>query len=344
MVVRMLGPEDREWDELLARLPHDVYHTSGYAAACAIVEPHDIRLAVVEAEDDLLLAPLLVRRVPARSGGDPGRVDFASPYGYPTPVCSSCGERTQTTLLQELIGHLAALGGVSAFFRSHPFLGLARGAWEHVGDVVLHGRTVYVDVAAVAPDPMASFRGGHRRQISTLEQLGYRAESQRWDLYTQFPEVYRENMRRVDVPRYLHFSDEYFATIRGRLPGNVRYLTVTAPSGELAAAAIMLMCGDMAQYHLSATVAAYLKDAPGKVLFPLMIREAADAGARILHLGGGRGGRADSLFEFKRGFSRLCADYSSYRVILDAGAYRALSAGSLAPDGFFPAYRYELEG
>jgi hypothetical protein len=333
----MIEPGDGEWGAVLSRLPHDVYHTAGYAEVCVRTEGHPVKLAVVESCGELLVAPLLVRAIDRVD--ESGLVDFSSPYGYPTPLCSSGDARVQSELLGELLGELAALGGVSAFFRSHPFLGLEESVWEQVGRSVCHGSVVYLDLEAIADDPAASFRPGHRREIRLLGEAGYTAEADRWDLYPDFTQIYAENMERVNACPSLRFGDEYFSSLRRHVPEYTRYLTVRAPSGALAAATIVFICGDYAAYHLSAGAGAYLADAPIKAVFPLMVRESVAAGAKWLNLGGGVGGAKDSLFDFKHGFSKLCAEFHTYRVVLDAKAYERLSPND-APDGFFPAYRY----
>lgn len=333
----MIEPGDGEWGAVMSRLAHDVYHTAGYAEVCVENEGHPVRLAVVERRGEMLVAPLLVRPIDSRE--TPGLCDYSSPYGYPTPLCSSEDPVVQAELLDDLLGELRAQGGVSGFFRSHPFLGLAESVWEQVGRSVCHGSVVYLDLEAIADDPAASFRPGHRREIRLLCEAGYTAEADRWDLYPDFTDIYAENMERVNACPSLRFGDEYFSSLRQHIPEQTHYLTVRSPNGELAAATIVFVCGDYAAYHLSAGAGAYLSDAPIKAVFPLMVRESLAAGAKWLNLGGGVGGARDSLFDFKHGFSKLCAEFHTYRIILDADNYSRLSPSD-APDGFFPAYRH----
>jgi thiamine pyrophosphokinase len=68
-------------------------------------------------------------------------------------------------------------------------------------------------------------------------------------------------------------------------------------------------------------------------------------GAAYMHFGGGLGGREDSLFHFKAGFSKQRADFFTYRLIADSQAYDTLcirwQEQHQAPldETFFPAYR-----
>jgi hypothetical protein len=65
----------------------------------------------------------------------------------------------------------------------------------------------------------------------------------------------------------------------------------------------------------------------------------------VFHLGGGKGGRNDSLFEDKAGFSPNRHPFHTWRLVTDREAYRRLVA-ERRPDadpadmtGTFPPYR-----
>jgi hypothetical protein len=58
------------------------------------------------------------------------------------------------------------------------------------------------------------------------------------------------------------------------------------------------------------------------------------------HLGGGVGGAADSLHEFKRRFDPGgLLDAAVGKAIHDEAAYERLAGTGASVDGFFPAYR-----
>jgi hypothetical protein len=75
-------------------------------------------------------------------------------------------------------------------------------------------------------------------------------------------------------------------------------------------------------------------------------------GDRVLHLGGGRGGREDSLLAFKGRFSPRRHTFHTGRWVLDPPSYaelverrtRLAAARGLEADdpGWFPAYRAPL--
>jgi hypothetical protein len=60
----------------------------------------------------------------------------------------------------------------------------------------------------------------------------------------------------------------------------------------------------------------------------------------LFHLGGGVGGRSDSLFEFKLRFDPGAErEFAIGKAIHDESAYRELAGPGADLPGFFPAYR-----
>jgi hypothetical protein len=88
--------------------------------------------------------------------------------------------------------------------------------------------------------------------------------------------------------------------------------------------------------------------APSKLMFDSVRHWAQDRGNRVFHLGGGTGGRIDSLFHFKAGFSPLRGEFRSLRVVFDESRYRTLversPAGCQNSNGYFPLYRRPTAG
>jgi hypothetical protein len=339
---RTLKPSDPEWDALLHCLPHDVYHLPGYARLCATHEPWEVLLAVTERGSDALAVPFMLREVPAGLPGDGSGVDITVPYGYPGPVASSTDPAVIDGLVRDLLDGWHDLGAISAFVRCHPFLGIPLASLEPYGDVVVHGDQVYLDLAAAGPELLPSFRTDHRYNIRRARAAGFTMWVDDPRHVDAFPSLYRENMRRVGAEEYYLFSDAYFETLFRELADQTHVVGMDAPGGDIAAISLVLVCGEIAQYHLSATDERYLKPAPIKLSILGMAELCRELGVTKLNLGGGVGGRQDSLFEFKAGFSSARVPFATARFVLDESRYAELTAVSQAPAGFFPAYRHGL--
>lgn len=338
----VLDPLDPAWGAVLREVPHDVYHLPGYALVVESQEHVKVRLAVVSEGDMRLAAPFMVKSIPASLGADNILVDITVPYGYPGPVCSSDDVNVQRDGILALLEGFRALGAISVFVRCHPFVGVSLDSLRPYGDVVVHGDQVYLDVPELPEDVVSAFRRDHRYNISTALRAGYSLRIDDDSDYETFPDLYRENMRRVGASEYYLFDDAYFKRMRSLLRENLHLVTVVGPEGDTAAQSMMFACGTIGQYHLAGTSARHLKAAPQKLGILGMIRLSQELGIIQFNLGGGVGGQDDSLFEFKAGFSSSRKPFATARFILDEQRYANLSSGGCAPAGFFPAYRHGL--
>jgi hypothetical protein len=109
------------------------------------------------------------------------------------------------------------------------------------------------------------------------------------------------------------------------------------------------VCDGIAQDHLGGTRKKFLAYSPDRLVVDAERRWAADQGLRVLHLGGGVGGREDSLFRFKAGFSNRRHRFATWRWVLRPDVYSMLcqqndqgksrhGKRASAPH-YFPAYR-----
>jgi hypothetical protein len=99
------------------------------------------------------------------------------------------------------------------------------------------------------------------------------------------------------------------------------------------------------QYHLSGTVREFRDFAPAKMLLDSVREWAISQGARVFHLGGGKGGNADALFNFKLGFASRQHEFAVWKHIVDPDLYQQLCGRNIVTDtigfgdSYFPAYR-----
>jgi hypothetical protein len=155
----------------------------------------------------------------------------------------------------------------------------------------------------------------------------------------EFSELYEQTMRRLGADPFYLFAAPYWESLRA-LP---TLLVEARRDAELMAAVLCFDSSPWLHYHLGA------QSDEGRLLgaSQLVLLEAARWGRErayeLLHLGGGVGGRRDSLFEFKQRFDPGAGERRFFvgKAIHDQGAYREL-AGTVSLDGFFPAYRDTL--
>jgi serine/alanine adding enzyme len=309
-----------DWNALLARVGlGDVYLTREYVESACLLEPG--RPTFLHAGGAVF--PCILREVR-------DRIDLTTPYGYGGPVAPD-GNADGFYAAYE--NWCAERGVVSTFVRFHPLYANARYARIHTEPL---GSTIAWRLQG--DDLFERLHPHHRRVIRKAQRAGLEVtvlESPRLD---EFVALYERTMVRLEADSFYLFTSAYWSSLR-----SLECLLVEARlAGELAASVLCFPSNPWLHYHLGAS------SDEGRRLGAsnLVLYEAAcwgrAQGYALLHLGGGVGGRQDSLFEFKRRFDPGAPEQEFVlgKAVHDEAAYRKLTARkSVELDGFFPAYR-----
>lgn len=346
MTAEFISPSDARWHRVLSRVSHDVYHLPEYSALCARHDHGAAMAFYAESNGREFLVPLIRRPLPAEVQFEPAWADAASPYGYPGPLTTDASDRDW---VMQSLGALRRLARehhiLTVFLRLHPFRGISheQAALDRA-QLVAHGAVVFVDLTKTPKELWSATRPTHRRHITKLLAAGFTPVIDDWCWYERFLALYRTTMTRVNAAPFYFFPDTYFQELREALGGQVHLVAIVAPDGDLAAAGLFTSACGIVQYHLGATATRFLPVAPSKLMIHTAAQWGPTTGATIMNLGGGRGGRTDSLFDFKAGFSPLHVPFHTVRLITDVPRYTAISqslqhAAALDDPEFFPIYR-----
>lgn len=348
MLAEFITTEDPRWARFLKGTSHDVYHLPEYVALCGEEEDSESAAFYVESKGTALLAPLLIRKLPDALDAPSGWRDASSPYGYPTPLLSDPeGFGSAENLFATFRTAAAEANIVTAFLRLHPLLPLGFDDRTRIGDLVRHGDTVAVDLTASREEMWSQTRANHRSDINKLRRREFTVRIDDWSYFGEFQRIYRLTMQRVDADDYYRFADSYFAGLRNALGEGLHLITVLSPNQQVAAAGLFTGIHKIVEYHLGATNPDFYRDAPSKLMFDAARQWGSEHGFQWLHLGGGLGGRNDSLFHFKAGFSALQRPFHTLRIVSDPEAYDRLqelwtATSGRHPEGdFFPSYRQD---
>lgn len=336
MNIDLLDPADPRWAVALEGLPHDVYHLPAFSQAFAAAEGGRPVLIVARDGSQIAMIPLLFK-----PSVMPDRFEAATPYGYPAPLV--CGDdEFAAGAARSIVDALRQQGVISMFARMHPLLDSGRALTRHVGTVVEHGQTIWIDLSRTEAELWSDTRSNHRNQINRSIKAGHQAFfDAEWQHFNDFVRLYENTMRRVSASPYYLFPHSHYNELR-RLLGDHVHLVCVRIDESIAAAALFFETDGLVQYHLGATDDAFLRDQPMKHLMHHVRLVMRERGNKRMHLGGGVGASEDSLFHFKVGFSPLRANFETWRVVVDDDAFAALSrdAGVAAdPAGFFPPWR-----
>jgi Acetyltransferase (GNAT) domain len=283
-----------------------------------------------------------------------GIYDVISPYGYPGMLANAAGQNF--TFIQEcwslLNQYWQSRNICSAFIRLHPIFNEYLDAWDDNIDrstIVHRSDVVICDLTASADDIWKKIRSNHRSNINKSKRGGATVRIVSVDLYLDiFIDIYQETMQRLNADRSYFFSRSYFEDLVDAL-GDRMNLCIMEIDNEIIAACLVTECSGVVQYHLSGARTEFLSQAPMTRIIYHVINWAKDRGNKYFSLGGGLGGRQDSLYHFKAGFSKEHKSFRTIRSIVNQNSYDYLtdlrasylgkSISEIKNSSFFPLYR-----
>jgi lipid II:glycine glycyltransferase (peptidoglycan interpeptide bridge formation enzyme) len=234
----------------------------------------------------------------------------------------------------------------SGFFRFHPLFPVPAEVFRTFGSLTFRGQTVSIDLTLSEQAIWQGFRHGHKENIKRARKGGFLvAVHHDTTALEEFVSIYEETMHRVGAEAGYFFPESYFQELSAVLGERLWICIVRLPCGEAIAGSLLVQSGPIVQYHLGGTRTRALTLAPIKLLHDFVWRYAKAHGGQVLHLGGGVGSAADSLFEFKAGFSDRRHSFHTWEVVFLNGVYQSLTARrrevepSTMRPGYFPAYR-----
>ncbi|HEY4753654.1 MAG TPA: GNAT family N-acetyltransferase, partial [Candidatus Limnocylindrales bacterium] len=355
--VRLMRPSDPAWAETVARARSSIFHTAGYHQYTAGFGRGTPFLAVVGDEEAGVAWPYLLRTVgSSRLPSGSQVMDVGSVYGYPGPLV--WGWAMDGPKLGEALALVAETwrlqGAVSVFTRFNPLLDNAAAmpaspAWATPGSpgVVRSGMTVSVDLTLDIDEIRGHYSRGLAREIRRGREAGLiTTDDTEWTALPEFSEQYRETMERLQATGFYYFTQVDFVRLHRCLP-EAAHLLVTRLGDRLAAAGLFLESGDHLEWHLVSSSNELIELSPSKVLVEDAIEWAQQRGFAAMHLGGGRGAQADSLYFFKGRFSPRRHQFAVGSWVLDGDRYadlvtrhlERLPTGATIDPSFFPAYR-----
>ena len=360
--VRLLRPDDPSWDAWLLNVPRSVFHTAGYHVYARGLGDGEPYLAIVGDSRRGLAWPYTLRPVSSVPGLEwSSATDVHSAYGYPGPLAWGvlAGDPFVERAWRLIVDTWRGQGAVSVFTRFHPLIGNAslvrdiqlRPGQDAAGEgVLMAGPTVSVDLTLAPTAIRAAYGRDLARQIAVARRAGLTTQPDvDLTLLRTFSELYSQTMARLGASEYYFFTEADFKRLAKALPDAVRLL-VTSVGSDVAAAGLFFEYGGIAEWHLVGTSDRFGHLSPSKVLVDDAILWARDRGNRVLHMGGGHGGREDSLFWFKSRYSPRRHIFETGRWVIEPHAYAelvaarraAISGPSSLDPGFFPAYRAAL--
>jgi len=320
--------EPERWDEALrAAAITDVYYSRGFVGASAALVDADPLLLRLDGEAGTVFFACLLRREP---------FDVVTPYGYGGPV--GAGERPPLAEFPAAYETWCKRrGATTSFAVFHPLLGNA-GSPAAAG---FRRRALAGTVAwsLTGPDLLAAMHRHHRRLIRRAQNAGYEVAIEPAPAaLDEFAGVYEQSMQRARASPFYFFPRGYWDA----LVDGVRLVRVDVRAqGRLLASVLGMGSPPWLHYHLGGAADAARGTGASHLALYRLACWGREQGFETLHLGGGVGGREDSLLEFKLRFApQGRVPVSIGRAVHDLPAYLQLTGRAAVDwDGFFPGYR-----
>ena len=342
------------WSDILRQVEqYDFYHLPEYHLL-AEQRGEGKGVLFVHREGDAIAAwPFLLRDVQDVEGlevAGKGHKDATSVYGYPGPLYSrGAGEIDGfiSRFQEELAATALRMQIVSMFSRMNPLL--RNGAHlDHFGSLERRGATVYIDLSQPVDLQFSQFRADHRKKIRRAWLQGFKVHRDEGLVHLEdFATMYAETMTRVNAKKSYLFDISYFRELHAIL-GERLQMFVVEHEGKICTLSLFVRTGSIVQNHLSASTGDIESALGSRLVIDEARLWAKKAGATMMHLGGGFGGKEDGVFDFKAGFSKCRADFYLWKTVLLPGVYEELAlarqkalAGRL-DESFFPLYRSSL--
>ncbi|MFD0836306.1 NeuD/PglB/VioB family sugar acetyltransferase [Mariniflexile aquimaris] len=317
----------------------DFYHQFDYHQLSENPEVKPVLLKYTEG-DKIICLPLLIRQIPNSK-----LKDATSVYGYSGPLIKHIDSSFDNTYFKNLVTkYFSENNIISVFSRLNPFVNHQDTVLNNFGDLASLSYVVNIDLTKSLEDQRMVFSKSTKRYLNKSRKfLDLKISDAAQDIKT-FIDIYYENMNRVNARDSYYFNEAYFYNFVNSDDFKTEVLFATdKETGAIAAAAMMVKCHNIVQYHLSGTKAEYLHLSPIRFIIDEMRIKATQEQYRYFNLGGGLGNNEDELFKFKASFSKDFKPFKVWKYIVNIEAYNDLVRQiDLSPETnteFFPLYR-----
>lgn len=354
MSLKIIKFNDQEkWDNIVKSFKQwDVYYLNGYVKGFKLIGDGEPLLFYYE-EDNFKLCYVTMKRdisklqVFNKVIVNKKYYDFCTPYGYGGPLIE--GEISENNMIQFMKlyqQYCLSEGVISEFIRYSPILNNSKytsGFYENINI----RDTVAIDLNGNEEELWQNITSKNRNMIrKALKNNIVIKHGISVEIKKQFMDIYIDTMKRDDAEEYYYFNTEFFESIFDDLKENVTIFYAEL-NGNIIAASIVLYNDKYAHYHFSGIRREYMNLAANNLLLYGVASWANTNGIIKFHLGGGYSSRNDSLFKFKKSFTKKePLEFFIGKRVLDNKKYETLIKHREIYDSnfnknneFFPKYR-----
>lgn len=311
------------WDNILAAFlkeSKDVYFAEEYVRLYESDKEKAKCIFCKDGENKFLL-PILLREFHFA-----GEVyfDFETAYGYGGPVCNTKDETFIKAAWKSVFDFCAKENFVAGFFRFHPLLQNQAG-FDSVGRLIADRKTVAINLNQTMDEVWSNeIHSKNRNVIRKAEKAGCRfIVDDQYNHLDDFQRLYAATMDKLSADLFYYFPDDYYRRLRDTVEHS--FLGCVEHEGKIISAAIFMYNGEWGHYHLSGSDRSYLSLSPNNFMLWEAAKELQSRGVKLFHLGGGTNGdEENSLYLFKRRFSKETHQFYIGKQVFNPAVYEAV--------------------
>lgn len=273
--------------------------------------------------------------------------DLTTPYGYGGPLIEIINPGNVNASLnkffEEYYDYIEKKSYICEFIRFHPFFNndtlMDYCNAEYLNDVI------FIDLSVKIDDIWKNMKKGHRYSVRKSIENGCKVKfitSPSKSDINNFNELYQNTMGRNKASSKYYFSNEF---IKDHLKLLDTLLVEIVLNGNVIGASMFLLGDEIIHYHLSGSEINLKKVFPSHLILFEVIKWAKEMKFKNFMLGGGRGSN-DSLFQFKKGFSKSFIPFYVAKLNYDSQKYEKLTIKNpkcSTSNEYFPKYRLGLD-
>ncbi|MEZ9132811.1 GNAT family N-acetyltransferase [Vibrio breoganii] len=327
--------EENIWKAEVDLYSHDWYHTWDYHQLYCLDSNTKPLLFVFEKGHQRIAIPLVLRVI-----NNSSLKDLTSVYGYPGFLFHKVEDKNlYNEFLEALLDWCNKNEIISIFSRLNSLI-VDTDSYRHCYN---DGETVVVDLIGDNQQQRSIYRKNYRNIINKLVRDGFEVTwSNSKESIDDFINIYNETMISLNANDSYFFDRKYYMDLLDSSDYTARIYFVKYENKKVCAG-IFVFCNEIVQYHLSGTLNDFKDVAPTRLMIDKVREDATSLGYNKLHLGGGVGGKRDSLFNFKYGFSKTAIKFNVLKIVVDEDSYKELSNipkdCNINVQSFFPEYR-----
>lgn len=336
------------WDEIVKGIPNsDVYYLFDYVKIFSNHEKGEPILFLYESGSKKAINVCIKRKIPKLLVDEKKNAeyfDLTTPYGYGGFLLNQTfSDKDLEDMNKKYIEACEQNNIISEIVRFHPITKNYNNM-NHIYDVQKIGPTITIDISK-SNDIWNNMDSKNRNMIRKAQKNNIRIYWGRDEkIIHKFKIMYEETMNRDKAKSYYYFNQEFYQSILNELKYN-SLLFYAKLENEIIAMSIIMFDSTQIHYHLSASDNNFSKFGATNLLLYEVAKWGQANNFRTFHLGGGLGGKEDSLYKFKKVFNKKSdSEFKIGKKIFIEDIYNELVAERIKTKkdislDYFPQYR-----